>query len=108
VLKRLAEVLRHAFAIPDPEELTDLDKAQLNRVCEEIVRRRLAGVAIIFLESARPMNFVGAQLLHFLHPLLSGVITPLELDKLGYIIQKRSSIPYLIECIERVSKEGWT
>ncbi len=67
--------LKHAFAIepqgpadPDPEQLVLLD-----RLCREIVKRRLTTPALALLEMSRPLNYMSSQLLHFLAPLISAV-----------------------------------
>jgi hypothetical protein len=52
------------------DSATDADHALLARIARELVGRRLTTPAIVFLESVKPLNFVGSQFLLFLDPLL--------------------------------------
>jgi len=68
---RLVAGLRHAFALDGPlGPLTDEDRALLARLAAKVVVRRMAGPAILFLESMRPLNYIGSQALVFLRPFL--------------------------------------
>jgi len=51
-----------------PEDMSDGDFKLLTDLAEKIVRRRLAVPAIFFLESAKPLNYVGAQAMVFFGP----------------------------------------
>lgn len=69
--------LKHAFAIDGPEgEPTGEETALVDRLCREVVRRRLTVPAMVFLEVSRPLNTLGAQALHFFTPLLGMFSSP--------------------------------
>ena len=54
-----------------PEErLPDADQALLDRVAVWICDRRMETPAVLFLETARPLSFVGSQAMHFFDPLV--------------------------------------
>ena len=96
------EWLRHAFAIDDPGTvvLSESERALVERVCEEVVRRRLTTPALLMLEINRPLNYLSAQALHFFEPTVS-VLT----DTDGYrgfarFLEQRGSIDHLISRIE--------
>lgn len=98
--------LKHAFAIepPGPAEPSTLQRAVVEKACSEIVRRRMSTPAILFLETFRPLNYLGSQVLHFLQPIVS---TVLETD--GYrhfteFLQKRGSIEYLCSRIDQLEE----
>ena len=60
---------RHAFALNSSNQpLTDFERALVDRLGKFIVDRGLCGPAIMLLESCRPLNFVGSQLLAFFSP----------------------------------------
>ena len=64
--------LQHAFDTSGPEEPPSPAQLELvEKLCHEIVRRRLALPALVFLEMSRPLNTLSAQALHFLAPVLS-------------------------------------
>ena len=63
---------RHAFALDSANQpLGDFEKDLIDRLGKFIVDRGLGGPAIMLLESCRPLNFVGSQLVAFFSPFLS-------------------------------------
>jgi hypothetical protein len=95
--------LKHAFAVePEGElELTDAQRRAADRVCREVVARGLATPALMFLEMSRPLNYLGAQALHFFQPFLS-VFTDAEGPReFAAFLEQRASIDYLCRGIER-------
>ena len=63
----------------------------------------MAGPAVLFLESAGPMNFLGSQALHFLKPILDLACDAPELEQAARLLERRDAIPRLIELIEAKS-----
>ncbi len=59
--------------------------------------------AVMFLESVRPLNFVGSQAMVFFKPIISRLFTSAEYDKLATILEKREVIDLLIKEIEQKS-----
>ena len=64
------------------------------------VKRQLEVPANMFLESVRPLNFLGSQALVFLQPILGMVLNPAEVEKFAKLLEKRNALPRLIEKIE--------
>lgn len=99
--------LRHAFALDPagPAEPTESQRAVVERLCRELVRRRLDGVALMALESCRPLNYLGAQALHVIAPLASVLFSARALGELAAFLERRGSIDYLCTCIEALRHE---
>ena len=96
--------LRHAFAIrPEDGPLTPEEQALLEKVATTVVARRMAGPALLFLESAGPMNFLGSQALNFLAPILDLACDAREIEQAARLLERRDAIPRLIELIEAKS-----
>lgn len=76
------------------------DEALLARIADQVVRRRLAPVAILFLESVKPLNFVGSQLMVFMDPILKLFVTIPDYEKLVKLLEERGGIERLIQAIE--------
>lgn len=95
--------LKYAFNVEDETHQTFSEEEikLLNKVADLINKKRLNTVAVMFLESVRPLNFFGSQIMTFLQPIVSFVISTKELDLLAKILEKRKSIPLLIELIEK-------
>lgn len=87
------------------EEPAPDDAALLHRVAREVVRRHLVTPAILFLESAKPLNFVASQLLVFLDPILRLFLTLPDYGRLARLLERRESIEWLIVAIERAEEE---
>jgi hypothetical protein len=95
--------LKYAFSTEDESSVkfSDEEIQLLNKIAGLIIKKRLGPVTVMFLESVRPLNFLGSQVMVFLQPIISFVISTKELDLLAKILEKRKSIPLLIELIEK-------
>jgi hypothetical protein len=91
------EWLRRAFAIdkPGPAAPTPEQAAVIDRLCAEVVRRRLTGPALLVLEMHRPLNYVAAQVLHFFQPLLAIVADTGGYTEFAQFLERRGSIDYV-------------
>jgi len=83
---------------PEEQEL-------VRRFARGIVDRGMAMPATLFLESVRPLHFVGGNFLHFLSPMAGLIVPRWELDQLGTLLENREAVPYLVEVIERLENE---
>jgi hypothetical protein len=103
---KLGQALRHAFAVrPAVEGLDAEEEALLQKVADIVVRRGMAGPAVMFLESAAPLNFLGSQALHFLTPILDLACNARELERVAQLLERRDAIPRLIALIEAQSTD---
>lgn len=99
---RIPEGLKKAFAIPTEDEALSTEEEELlNRLAQEIVKRRLEAIAITFLESVKYLNFIGSQVMLFFKPIVDTIFPAQTYDKVQKILEKRGSIEYLIQSIER-------
>ena len=72
----------------------------LERVADEVARRRMTTTAIAFLEMSRPLHGVGAATIHFLTPIASCLANPLALKHFAEFLEKRGSIDLLASMLE--------
>ncbi|MEW6752918.1 MAG: hypothetical protein AB1505_18355 [Candidatus Latescibacterota bacterium] len=99
--------LRHAFAV-DPEgpaEPTPAQQPVVERLCAEVVRRRLTAPALLLLEMARPLNFLGAQLMHFLHPMATALLRGEAYTHLAAFLERRGAVEHLCRRLEELEGE---
>ncbi|HDH99802.1 MAG TPA: hypothetical protein ENF74_02295, partial [Firmicutes bacterium] len=68
-MKNLWAKLRSAFSVEE-EELSEEELALVEKVARAVARRGLATPALMFLESVRPLNFIGSQAMIFLEPMV--------------------------------------
>jgi hypothetical protein len=98
------EWLRHAFACdpPGPAEPTEAQRPVVERLCREIVRRRLSAAALVALETARPLNSLAAQAIWVLSPLLTTFVTAEDQRRFAPFLERRGSIDFLCRRIEEL------
>ncbi len=106
----LRSKLKHAFAVdePGPAEPTDAQRPAVEWICTQIAKRHLSTPGLIFFEMMRPLNYLGAQVMHFTRP---GVwaIAPRRIYG-GYIhfaefLEQRGSLEYMCRRIEQLEAE---
>jgi hypothetical protein len=82
-------------------DLSDDDRALLDGLADGIARRRLTPAALFFLESVKPMGWLGAQALLFLRPLVAVIWPdPQRWDRVQALLERRGSIELLLRRLE--------
>ena len=104
-IKKIIDGFKHAFAT-EGVKLEDCDTDLIRKLADYVVKRNMSVPAIMFLESARPLNFVGSQAMVFFKPVISRFFTSTEYDKLATILEKREVIELLIKEIELKVKQN--
>ncbi len=104
-IKKIIDGLKHAFAT-EGVNLEDCDTALIRKLADFVVKRNMSMPAIMFLESVRPLNFVGNQAMVFFKPIISRFFTSAEYDKLATILEKREVIDLLIKEIEQKARQN--
>jgi hypothetical protein len=87
-------------------DLTEERKAELcTKIAERIVNFRLSPVAIIFLESIKPLSFLGSQLMVFFAPMVGAFTTSPVYDEMTAFFEDRPNLERLIQRIEELESE---
>ncbi len=99
--------LKHAFATdpPGPAQPDKTQRALLEKLCREVVRRRLTTPVLLMLEMNRPLNYVSAQLLHYLQPIVAIIADTANYQKLTAFLEQRGSIDYVCQRLEAIETE---
>ena len=106
----LRERWRHAFAV-DPEgpiEPTPEQQVAVDWVCREVARRHLTVPGIIFIEMFRPLNWIGAQALHYFSPAIWALAREQTHDNYQHFakfIEQRGAASYMTDRIEHFEHE---
>jgi hypothetical protein len=106
VCKNLERVLpswfKHAFAVdpPGPATPDELERDLIDRLCREIVRRRLTTPALVFLETSHPLNYIGSQFMLFFAPVVELIVAREKYRTLVGFLERRGSIEYICQRIE--------
>ena len=84
-------------AKPPPDEAT---LALLARVAGRVVDMRMSVPAILFLETSKPLAFVGSQVIAFFEPLVKTLFRWDDMERLRVAFEDRDNIELLIVKIE--------
>ncbi len=98
--------LRRAFNLGEVEGFTQEELDLLERLAQAVVRRRMAAPAVLFLESLMPLSYIGSQVMHFLRPFMTLLFSQEEYDRLSHLLERRSTVEYLIEIIKRLEGDN--
>ena len=94
--------LKHAFAIEQKDGITvdEVTEGIIDRICREVVRRRMVTPALMLLEISRPLNYLGSQALHFFQPFASVLVDPKSWERFAVFLEQRGSVEFLIRRLE--------
>jgi hypothetical protein len=81
-------------------ELSPEDAEFLDRLAGWLAERRLATAAVLFLESVKPMNFVGSQAMFFFEPMVKAFLTGEGYTRFARIMERRENVERFLERIE--------
>ncbi len=106
----LRSKLKHAFAVdvPGAVEPTDAQRPAVEWVCAQVAKRHLTLPGLIALEMMRPLNWIGAQVMHMTSP---GVwaIAPKHIyggyNDFAKFLENRGSMEYMCRRIEELEAE---
>ena len=104
-IKKIIDGFKHAFAT-EGEKLEDDDTVLIRKLADFVIRRNMSVPAVMFLESVRPLNFVGSQAMVFFKPILSRFFSRVEYDRITIILEKREIVDLLIREIEQRADTG--
>jgi hypothetical protein len=95
------ERLRQAFAVAPPGgSLSEESQALADRIAQTVSRRGLAVPAVMLLEMSRPLNYVAAQALHGLTPLLGSLVGDARVRGFAELLEQRGAVDYLCQRLE--------
>jgi len=100
-LGKLKDALKTAFEV-DRSEFRPTERQQIivDKIAQKIVKHGMGTVAILFLESFRPMNYVASQGLVFLEPFLRGTLFGDDYAEFYRMLEHRGSVSYVVDRIE--------
>jgi hypothetical protein len=82
------------------------DEALLTAIATRVVRMGMAAPAVFFLESVKPLSFVGSQALVFFEPMVRSVFHLAQYERFAHLMEDRDAIERLLEMIEALDEEA--
>jgi hypothetical protein len=76
-----------------------------DKLAKKIVDLRLTPVAVVMLESSKPVSYVGSQLMVFLQPIVTAVFPFRTYDEVTALLEDRANVELFIRRIEAVEDE---
>lgn len=96
--------LMYRYATELPPERADY---LIERLAKWIVNHRLETPAIMFLESMKPLSFIGSQMwLMYGVPMLGIVVDEHQSSEFGLLFENRENVEALIRKIEMLAREA--
>jgi hypothetical protein len=97
---------RNAFAISKPgaKPLTPRQEEIIERLAAKVVEWKMSVPAVLFLESVKPLNYIGSQVLVFFAPIVRTIYSAPDYDEFVALMEERGNIEVLLRRIEE--KEG--
>lgn len=80
-------------------------KEVMDRFARKIVDWRMTAPAILFIESAKPLSFLGNQALVFFQPLVQSIFNFKTYDEVIEILEDRENLEYLLSRIEKLEAD---
>ena len=84
---------------------TATDAELLDAVAHRVVRMRMSVPAVFFLESIKPMSYVGSQALVFFEPFVQTLFTVRSYQRFAALLEDRENLERLIQRIEAIDNE---
>jgi len=107
------DFLRNAFAVGPEKDIVSAKQISrekreelIGNLAKAIAERGLSAPTILFLESVKPMNFLGSQVMVFLEPLVKSVFPFQSYSEFAALLENRDCIERLILELERLSVES--
>jgi hypothetical protein len=98
---------RNNMQLPDPERppIPEEENAVLEKLARQVVERRMAVPAIMFVESVKPLNFISSQAMVFFEPIIQSVFNFRDYDTLRCALERRETLEILLLKIEKYDAE---
>ena len=87
----------------DVATLPPEDQALFDRLAKWICDRRLETPAVLFLETLRPLSFVGSQAMLFFQPFANALFATPDYERLARLLDDRANLEILIRTIEHTA-----
>ncbi|MFH1844170.1 MAG: hypothetical protein ABIF77_13265 [bacterium] len=85
---------------PRPDTLTAADDALLRDLARKIQAKGMSAPAVLWLESLRPVSFLGSQAMHFLNPFVQMLVSSEVFPRLAGLFEERAHLERLLRHIE--------
>ncbi len=90
--------------ITAPDDIPEERRDEIfGKLAQEVVDRGLVVPAIMFLETMKPLSFLGSQLMVMANPFVQALFGSKEYWEVTVLLENRENVEYLIQELERRS-----
>jgi len=79
----------------------------IDKAAHFIAERRLSPAALMTIESLRPLNFIGSQIMYMIMPFAELFFNPRQYQEFAAMMENDEYIKILLERIDEVDTEIW-
>ena len=101
---------RHAFSVSgSPSKgapLTPEQEAILDKIARKVVHWKMTVPAIMFLETSKPLSFLGSQTMVFFEPVIQSIFSFKDYDTVRKLLEERGNVERLLLKIEQFDAEA--
>jgi len=87
---------------PDKDALKPEEAELLQKIAAKVVRWQMTVPAILFLESVKPLNWIGSQAMVFFEPFVSAIFNVTEYNTFRGMMERRENVERLLQKIEEL------
>jgi hypothetical protein len=88
-------------------KLTQKDRELVDWMADQVVKRNLSVLAVLTLESYKPLSFIGSQMLHVFNPMLNAFFSGEDnFDRVAFLMEDRQNVERLLQRIELKQDEA--
>jgi hypothetical protein len=101
--------LREMFSLggkgKEKEEITPQQEEILTKIARKVVLWKMSVPAVLFLESVKPLNYIGSQMMAFFEPFVQTLFSWNDYDEFRKMMEERGTIERLLRRIEELDSE---
>jgi hypothetical protein len=90
----------------EEEGLTPQQEEILTKIARKVVDWKMSVPAILFLESVKPLNYIGSQMMAFFEPFVQAVFSWKDYDEFRRMMEDRGTVEKLLQRIEKLDAEA--
>jgi len=97
-------LFRQEMDFPDPNKppIPEDENRVLTKLATKVVEKQMTAPAILFIESVKPLNFIGSQAMVFFEPIIQTVFNIRDYDTLRQALERRETLEILLLKIEHL------
>lgn len=90
---------------PKEKELTQHQHEILDKISKKVIYWKMSVPAILFLETMKPLNYIGSQMMVFFEPFFQAIFSWKDYDELRKLMEERGTVEILLQKIEKFEAE---